>query len=368
MKIEAAVSRAGTAYPQIETVEIEAPRAGEVLVRLVASGICHTDLGAHAGGAGGGLTPKPIVLGHEGAGIVEAVGNGVATLKPGDHVVMSGNSCGVCPSCRRNYPSYCQEVMPRNFGGLRPDGSSALSQGGARIFAQFFGQSSFARYAIAPERTAVKVPDDLPLEVLAPLGCGVITGTGAVINSLKVGAGDSIAIFGVGGVGLSAVMAARIVGATRIVAVDVNPARLALALELGATDAVNPKDGDPAKAIKEITRYGVNYSFNTTQVPEIWSAALDCLTMRGVAGFVTAPRGAWAPPLFPMLAGGKSLKGILGGDAAPQIFIPMLIDYYRQDRLPLERLIKFYPFEDIAAAFQDTAAGETVKPVLRMSA
>jgi aryl-alcohol dehydrogenase len=367
MKIEAAVSREGAPFPRIETVDIESPRAGEVLVRMVASGICHTDLGAHAGGAGGGLTPKPIVLGHEGAGIVAAVGDGVTTLKPGDHVVMSGNSCGVCPSCRRNYPSYCQEVMPRNFGGLRPDGSSALSQSGERIFAQFFGQSSFARYAVAPERTAVKIPDDVPLEVVAPLGCGVITGAGAVINSLHVGAGDSIAIFGVGGVGLSAVMAARIVGATRIVAVDVNPARLALAVELGATDAVNPKDGDPAKAIKEITRYGVNYSFNTTQAPEIWTAALDCLTMRGVAGFVTAPRGAWAPPLFPMLASGKSLKGILGGDAAPQIFIPMLIDYYRQGRLPLERLIKFYAFEDIAAAFKDTGAGETVKPVLRMS-
>jgi aryl-alcohol dehydrogenase len=367
MRIEAAVSREGAPFPQIETLDIEAPRAGEVLVRMVASGICHTDLGAHAGGAAGGLTPKPIVLGHEGAGIVEAVGEGVAGLKPGDHVMMSGNSCGVCPSCRRNYPSYCHDMMPRNFGGLRPDGSSALSKGGERVFAQFFGQSSFARFAVAPERTAVKVPDDVPLEVLAPLGCGVITGTGAVINSLQVGAGDSIAIFGVGGVGLSAVMAARIVGATRIIAVDINPARLALALELGATDAVNPKDGDPAKAIKEITRYGANYSFNTTPAPEIWSAAFDCLTMRGVAGFVTAPRGAWAPPLFPMLATGRSLKGILGGDAAPQIFIPMLVEYYRQGRLPLERLIRFYDFADIAAAFRDTGAGETVKPVLRMA-
>jgi len=366
-KTEAAVSRAGTPFPQIETLDLEGPRAGEVLVRVVASGICHTDLGAHAGGAAGGLTPKPIVLGHEGAGIVEVVGDGVTSLLPGDHVVMSGNSCGVCPSCRRNYPSYCQEVMPRNFGGLRPDGTSALSRNGERIFAQFFGQSSFSRYAIAPERTAVKIPDDVPLEVVAPMGCGIITGTGAVINSLRVGAGDSIAIFGVGGVGLSAVMAARIVGATEIIAIDVNPARLRLAQELGATAAVNSAEGDPAKAIRDITRHGVNYSLNTTQMPEIWTAALDCLSMRGVAGFVTAPRGAWAPALFPMLATGKSMKGILGGDAAPQIFIPMLVEYYRQGRLPLERLIKFYPFEDIARAFADTGAGETIKPVLRMS-
>jgi aryl-alcohol dehydrogenase len=366
MRIEAAVSHEGSPFPQIETLDLDEPRAGEVLVRVVASGICHTDLGAHAGGAAGGLTPKPIVLGHEGAGIVEAIGAGVTSLKPGDHVVMSGNSCGVCPSCRRNYPSYCHEMMPRNFGGLRPDGSTALTKDGERIFAQFFGQSSFARYAIAPERTAVKVPGDVPLEILAPMGCGVITGTGAVINSLKVGAGDTIAVFGVGGVGLSAVMAARIVGAAEIIAVDINPARLALAQELGATAVVNPNDGDPAKAIRAITRHGVNYSFNTTPVPEIWSAAIDCLTMRGVAGFVTAPRGAWSPALFPMLAAGKAMKGILGGDAAPQIFIPMLVDYYRQGRLPLERLIRFYPFEDIAQAFRDTGAGETVKPVLRM--
>jgi aryl-alcohol dehydrogenase len=367
MKIEAAVSREGSAFPQIETVDIDAPRAGEVLVRIVAAGICHTDLSAHAGGNRGGLTPKPIVLGHEGAGIVEHIGKGVTTLKVGDRVVMSGNSCGVCPSCRRNYPSYCHEVLPRNFGGLRPDGTSALRQGGERIFGQFFGQSSFARYAIAPERTAVKVPDDVPLDVMAPLGCGVITGTGAVINSLGVGAGDSMAVFGVGGVGLSAVMAARIVGATHIIAVDINPGRLALALELGATASINPSERNPVETIKDITRYGANYSFNTTQAPEIWDAAVDCLTMRGIAGFVTAPRGVWAPTLFPMLATGKSIKGILGGDAAPQIFIPMLVEYYRQGRLPLERLIKFYQFEDIAAAFKDTSVGETVKPVLRMN-
>jgi len=366
MKIEAAVSREGAAFPEIETVDIDVPRAGEVLVRVLASGVCHTDLSAHAGGKRDGLTPKPIVLGHEGAGIVEEIGAGVTTLKVGDHVVMSGSSCGVCPSCRRNYPSYCHEVLPRNFGGLRPDGSTALRKGGERIFAQFFGQSSFARYAIAPERTAVKVPGDLPLDVLAPLGCGVITGTGAVINSLGVGAGDSLAVFGVGGVGLSAVMAACIAGATQIIAVDINPARLALARELGATAVVNPDERNPAGMIKDMTRHGVNYSFNTTQVPAIWDAAVDCLTMRGVAGFVTAPRGAWAPPLFPMLATGKSIKGILGGDAAPQIFIPMLAEYYRQGRLPLERLIRFYRFEDIAAAFRDTSGGETVKPVLRM--
>ena len=367
MKTEAAVSREGQPHPIIESVELEGPRPGEVLVRMVASGICHTDLGVHAGTGGGGLTPRPVVLGHEGAGVVEQVGEGVVSLKAGDRVVMSGASCGACPSCRNNLPSYCRDMMRRNFGGLRADGSSAFSQNGERIFGQFFGQSSFARYAVAPERSCVKLPDDMPLEIAAPMGCGVITGTGAVIRSLKLGAGETIAIFGVGGVGLSAVMAARLVGASRIIAVDVNAERLKLAAELGATDVVDSSAGDPAAAIREITGGGANFSFNTTQVPDVWTAALDCLTMMGVAGFVTAPRGPWAPALFPMLAGGKSLKGILGGDAAPQLFIPMLADYWRQGRLPLEKLIRYYRFEDIGQAFADAASGAAIKPVLQMA-
>jgi aryl-alcohol dehydrogenase len=162
-------------------------------------------------------------------------------------------------------------------------------------------------------------------------------------------------------------MAARLVGATRIIAVDLVPERLSLASELGATDVVNPKDGDAAKIIREITGHGVNYSFNTTLAPEVFTQALECLAMQGVAGFVSAPRGEWKPAMFPMLAGGRKLQGILGGDAAPQIFIPMLIDYYRQGRLPYDRLIRFYPFEKIADAFRDMEHGQTIKPVLRIA-
>jgi aryl-alcohol dehydrogenase len=367
MKTLAAVSRAGAPHPEIETLDLEAPRPGEVLVRVVATGVCHTDLNSHFGlGGSGSRVPKPVVLGHEGAGIVEAVGEGVRTLKPGDHVVMSGGSCGVCPSCRRNKPSYCHEVLPRSFGGSRMDGSTALSKDGKPVHGHFFNQSSFAEFSITDERTAVKVPDDVPLEIVAPMGCGVITGSGAVIESLKVGAGDTLAVFGVGGVGLSAVMAARIVGASRIIAVDVIPERLKLARELGATDVIDGSEGDPAKAIREITRYGVSHSFNTTQVPAIWTAALDCLAMMGTAGFVTAPRGEWAPAIYAMMAGGRTMKGIIGGDAAPQVFIPMLIDYWRQGRFPLERLIETYPFQDIARAFDDADHGTTIKPVLQI--
>ena len=364
MKTQAAVSRVGAPYPVLESLEIEHPRAGEVLVRIEASGICHTDLGAHAGRGAG--TPKPVVLGHEGAGTVEEIGEGVRTLAPGDRVVLSGSSCGICPSCRRNLPSYCHEMLPRNFGGSRMDGTSALSRDGERVFGHFFGQSSFSQYAIAPERSAVKVPADVPLEVLAPLGCGIITGAGAVIQSLQVQPGDTIAVFGTGGVGLAAVMAARLIGAARIIAVDLRPARLELARELGATDTLDGSRGELAAAIREITGHGVNFTLNTTPAPEVFTQALECLAMRGTAGFVTAPRGPWQPAMFPMLAGGRRLQGILGGDAAPQLFIPMLIDYFRQGRLPIDRLLSFYRFEDIAAAFRDMEQGTAIKPVLRM--
>jgi len=360
----AAVSRLGESHPRLETLEIEAPRAGEVLVRIIATGICHTDLRIHAGR--GLAVPRPIVLGHEGAGIVAAVGEGVTRLAVGDHVVLSGSSCGHCTSCQNNLPSYCYEMLPRNFGGLRTDGTSALSHEGERVFGHFFGQSSFAQLSIASERTAVKVPKDVPLEILGPLGCGVITGAGAIINSLRVRAGQTLAVFGTGGVGLSAVMAARLVGAARIIAIDVLPQRLALAQELGATDVVDARDGDPVPRIRALIGSGVDVSFNTTSAPEVFTQSLECLAMCGLAGFVTAPRGEWQPAMFPMLAHGHKLQGILGGDAAPQVFIPMLIEYYRQGRLPFDRLIRVYRFEQIAAAFTDMEQGRTIKPVLRV--
>jgi aryl-alcohol dehydrogenase len=363
MKIQAAVSRDIGRAPSIETLEMEEPRPGEIVVRMGASGICHTDLGVNSRPG-----PRPIVLGHEGAGIVERVGPGVAKLAPGDHVVLSVNYCGECPSCKRNFHSYCYEMLPRNFGGTRMDGTSPLSKNGDKIYARFFGQSSFSTYSLADERSAVRVPNDLPLEILGPLGCGVQTGAGAVINSLKVSAGQSIAIFGTGSVGLSALMAARLVGAERIIAVDVVPSRLALAKDLGATDAINASESDAGKAIRDMTRYGVDYTLNTTNVPAIYTQALACLAHRGVAAFVAPPRGDWAPDMFHVLSGGRSLQGILGGDSTPSLFIPMLIDYYRQGRFPFDRLIKVYPFDQIAEAFEDSESGRTIKAVLRMPA
>jgi aryl-alcohol dehydrogenase len=358
MKITAAVSRSDTPAPALEQLELEEPRAGEMRVRLVATGICHTDLHEHPGRH----SPHPIVLGHEGAGVVEALGEGVSGFAVGDHVILSGNSCGQCPSCRANRPTYCDLAMPLCFGGQRLDGSTSL-EGGA-VHSHFFGQSSFATHCLVPQRTAVKMDKDLPLEKLGPLGCGVVTGAGSVIEALKVGYGDTIAVFGTGGVGLSAVMAARLVGARRIVAVDINRERLELARELGATDCIPAEEDGVADKVRAVTGRGVDFSFNTTTVPEVHTLALEVLAMNGSAGFVAAPRGEWAPKMFAMLAGGKQLRGILGGDAHPGLFLPKLAEYWRQGRFPFDRLLTFYPFAEIERAFADAHSGKAIKPVL----
>jgi aryl-alcohol dehydrogenase len=361
MQVTAAVSRGTGTAPSLESLELEAPRAGEMLIRLVATGICHTDLHEHPGRH----APQPIVLGHEGAGVVEALGPGVRGFEVGNHVILSGNSCGRCPSCLANRPTYCDLAMPLCFGGKRLDGSTALRCNEVQVHSHFFGQSSFATHTVVPERTAVKVDKDLPLEKLGPLGCGVITGAGAVIEALHVGYGDSIAIFGVGGVGLSAVMAARLTGARHIVAIDINSERLALAQELGATHAFQPDD-NAVKQIRAITGRGIRYSLNTTTVPDVHTMALEVLAMNGTSAFVAAPRGQWAPQMFGMLAGGRQLRGVLGGDAHPGQFLPKLLDYWRQGRFPFDRLITFYRFDEIARAFDDVHHGRVIKPVLLM--
>ncbi|MGI4881384.1 MAG: NAD(P)-dependent alcohol dehydrogenase [Janthinobacterium lividum] len=363
MKIIAAVSREGAAAPRIEQVDLEAPRSDEVRVRIVATGICHTDLHCHSGI--GMPVPKPIVLGHEGAGIVEEIGAGVTDLVVGDHVVISGGSCGVCRSCRAARPTYCHDAMRLAFGGQRVDGSSPLSQDGVRIAGSFFAQSSFATHAVVPTRSAVKVPRDVPLELLGPLGCGIITGAGSVIEAFALRPGQSIAVFGVGSVGLAAVMAARLAGGSRIVAVDVDQARLDLAVELGATDAVLSSAGIDC-ILREISPEGFDYSFNTTSAPAVWDAALACLGMEGTAGVVTRPIGNWTPNTGQLLAGGQKLRGILGGSAAPQLFIPTLIDYWRQGRFPFDRLVQRFDFEDIDAAWSACHSGAAIKPVLIM--
>ncbi|MGE5548556.1 MAG: NAD(P)-dependent alcohol dehydrogenase [Solirubrobacterales bacterium] len=365
MKIKAAVTRAKASPLSLEDLELEDPRDGEILVRVVATGICHTDIAMRDQTY---PVPQPIVLGHEGAGVVEKVGRGVSKVAVGDHVVMSFNSCGHCECCDEHEPNYCLEFFQHNFAGSRADGTSALSKGGEKIHGNFFGQSSFATFALCHERNVVKVAKDAPLELLGPLACGIQTGAGAVINALKLRPGNSIAVFGAGSVGLSAVMAARVSGATTIIAVDVVDARLAMAKELGATHVINPKKENTVEAVMKITGTGVNFSFETTAHPAVIRNAMESLAPRGTVGIVGASTLDTEITLnaMHMMTAGRKIRGIVEGDSNPEVFIPQLIELYKQGRFPFDKLVSFYPFDRINDAIHDTETGKAIKPIIRM--
>jgi aryl-alcohol dehydrogenase len=369
-KIAAAVIEKTGAPFVFRELELDGPRPDEILVRIVAVGICQTDVHVRDRVQAAGL---PIVLGHEGSGVVEDVGGAVTAVKPGDRVVLSYDACGHCRFCFGGRYPYCEHAMAINFGGSRLDGTNALHRvdGGARreVHGHFFGQSSFATYALATERNIVKVPDDLPLELLGPLGCGLQTGAGAVLNSLSVPANASIAILGTGAVGLSAVMAAREAGANPIIGVDLVPKRLVLARELGATHTIDARNEDVRRRIAEITGSGVDYALEITALPEMLKLAVDVLAPCGTAGQIGGGvPGAEASVSMSRLLLGRSVRGIIQGDSIPCVFIPKLIDMYRSGEFPFDRLVRFYDFNDINEAVADAASGETIKPILRVSA
>ncbi len=354
--IQAAVLRNKGGPLKIEAVEMEGPRDDEVVVRLVASGICRTDIDFcdewdEADG--------PVVLGHEGAGVVERVGKRVKAAQPGDHVVLSYQSCGRCRQCRSGRPAHCTRFYELNFGFQRLDGSNGLQRSSVR--GHFFGQSSFATYSLTTDRNLVKVSKRLPLELLAPLGCGVQTGAGTVMNSLKVSRRRSIAVFGTGAVGLAAVMASRLVGADPIVGVDVKPKRLKLALKLGATHAIDNRHQDVATRISDITGRGVDYVVETSGNPKMHRLAISALNPHGVVALLTGEKGTDSLPE------GRRTLGIIEGDAVPQYFIPKLIKLYRAGQFPFDRLVKFYEFREINRAIADAKRGDTIKPILRIS-
>ena len=305
-------------------------------------------------------------------GIVREVGVGVVSVAPGDHVVMSFLSCGHCAPCLTGSPSYCDHMFELNFGGSRPDSTTALHRGSGAdrhgVHGHFFGQSSFATYSVASERNVVKIDDDLPFELAAPLGCGLQTGAGTVLNTLKVRAGSSVAIFGAGAVGLAAVMAARIAGATTIIGVDVNPARLTLAAELGATHTVNAREEDVQQRIAEIAGVGVDYVIELTAHPEMLSLGVQVLAPLGTVAQVGGPPAGTRASIdvVRMLTGGRSVRGVSQGDSVPQLFIPKLIELYRAGAFPFDRLISLYDFEQINDAVTDTQSGKAIKPVLRV--
>ncbi len=361
MKIRAAVFRDTSLKPSIETLEMSEPGADEVLVRLTATGVCHTDLKT-AGSES--RSPRPVVLGHEGAGVVEAVGSGVTDLEPGDHVVMTFTWCTHCPSCRSARPAYCFNTD--HFACTRPDGSHYLHGDDGPVHGDFFNQSSFATHALARRRGVVKVRKDAPLSILGPLGCGIQTGAGAVLNVFEMKPGQSLAVFGAGSLGLSAVMAARIAGAGQVIAVDLHPNRLQLAAELGADEVIRADDGPVHEQILDRLPHGVDFAFDTTTVGPVMLDAIASLAPHGTFGFVAPTEsGDLTIPLRPLMMNRKVL-GIMEGNSNPYVFIPQLVDFHMQGVFPFDRLVRFYPFDDIEQAFHDSEAGTTIKPILEM--
>lgn len=361
----AAIARAPFDPLTFEQVSLQSPKADEVLIKIVASGVCHTDLVCLHQEI---PVPLPMVLGHEGAGIVVEIGSEVKGLSLGDHVVLSFNSCGECPSCESELPSYCYTFMENNFSGTRGDGSGTMEQNGKPLSANFFGQSSFATMAIANVRNTVKVRKDLPLEILAPLGCGIQTGAGTVLNSLPVTEANSLAIFGGGAVGLSALMAAKMIGAAPVIVIEPLAGRRSLALELGADHVIDPFAVE--NVVEEIKRIvgGVDFSLEMTGIPEVVRQCIDVLRPLGTCALVgAAPMGAEIGlNIMEVLVPGRKIIGISEGNSEPRVFIPRLIQDYEEGRFPFDRLIDFFSFDKLNEACAAQESGQSIKPVVLM--
>lgn len=368
MKITAAVARAPEQEFTIESLELDEPRDDEILVRVEAAGLCHTDLVFRDMET---AVTLPAVLGHEGAGIVQKVGRSVTKVAPGDRVLMTFRSCGSCNRCGEGLPAYCRQLPQLNFTGQRADGTKAIRTGDEAVSSNFFGQSSFATHALAYERNVVRIDNELSSATYAPLGCGVQTGAGGIMRSLACPAGASLVVIGGGTVGLSAVMGAVVQGCDPIIVVEPVAARRELALELGATHVIDPAVEEVAEAVRAIIAAGADYVFDTSGVVAALETAFAYLGSHGVIGLVGVPSvaGAALPvPVALAITFGFTVKGIIEGDSDPDEFIPELIRLHRAGRFPFDRLISTYPFGRINQAVHDQHAGKCVKVVLEMNA
>jgi aryl-alcohol dehydrogenase len=363
MKTTAAVVRDTEAPMTIEEIEVGELSEGELLVKIAGVGICHTDISAAHGMI---PIPLPTVLGHEGSGVVVAVADDVEGFEVGDHVAISFDHCGECSRCTGGHPAYCEVFGALNYFGTRMDGTTTLSKGEEEVHGNFFGQSSFAGHAICSKNNAVKVDKDLPLELLGPLGCGLQTGAGTVVNVLKAQPGQSIAIFGLGGVGLSAVMAAKAIGCDPIVVFDLNDKRIELAKELGATHGFNPSQHkDLVWDVMLVVAPGVDLSFDAVGFGPVIRQALEVLGspghcasvgFQGLENEITIDQGH--------LLLGRTFSGVIEGDAVPSEFIPKMIEWYKDGKFPFDRLIKTYKIDEINQAFADSESGDVIKPVI----
>jgi aryl-alcohol dehydrogenase len=354
---------------RVTQLELDEPGPGEALVRIVATGICHTDEITRHGDL---PMPFPAVLGHEGAGEVVAVGEGVTHVEVGDHVVVGWPSCGACRNCRDGEPRYCARLGEALCGGARllgpGAGRSALrAADGATVHSHFFGQSSFATHALVWAEALVVVPDSAPLELLGPLACGISTGAGAVFNTLAPRPGSSLVVYGVGAVGLAAVMAARLTPATRIIAVDRHRSRLRLAEELGATHTVDATSADAVAEVHRICDGPADHALECTGAIPVVRQAADSIGMLGTCVLIGgAPAGAEFSLDHLTTLWGKRIVGTLGGSGRSESLIPTLVELHAQGRFPFERLVEFYELDQIEQALEDALSGTVLKPVLRI--
>jgi aryl-alcohol dehydrogenase len=366
----AVVSETGGQF-KLEEIELSRPRKDEVIVQLEASGMCHADLAARAGHI---PFPLPAVLGHEGVGTIVEAGSAVNDVSVGDRVVISFSWCGLCSACQGGAPVYCQDWPRLNLvGGSRLDGSATVSSPTASLpntlHGHYFGQSSFSRRIVAAAHSVVRVPGDLPASILAPLGCGVQTGVSAVTTVLRPSPGARVAVFGVGAVGLSAVMGLAITPATQIIAVDIHPKRLALARELGATHTIDASGGGVAEQIAQLTGgRGLSGAIETSGNLGSLRIAIGSLGSAGTCVVIGVPRAGEtvAVDVVNLVARGLRVVGTNQGDAVPRTFIPQLIDLYKQGRLPVEKIVTCFDFADINRAAEASLDGSVIKPVLLM--
>jgi aryl-alcohol dehydrogenase len=350
----------------IEILEVAEPGPQEVLVRVVASGICQTDVHARDGFF---PLPCPAVYGHEGAGVVERVGSAVTTLKPGDHVIMANPSCGACPDCLVGFETYCSQAPRLKQSGYRADGTSlSFHRGTEPVYGSFFQQSSFASLTLAMARNTVRVPDDVPLDILAAFPCGVNTGAGAVMHVLKPNPGDSYVAFGTGTVGCAGLLAAKLAGCDPIIAVDVFDERLALARSLGATHTVNAKTPTLVDEVRRLAGgRGARCCLEAAGVPAALRAAVEVLAPRGTACLVgSAGAGVEVHLEMRTIQQGRIVRGCVQGESDVQTFLPELIALYRAGKLPIDRLVQHYPHAAINDAVADMLTGKTIKAVLQI--
>jgi S-(hydroxymethyl)glutathione dehydrogenase/alcohol dehydrogenase len=365
METRAAVAFEAGEPLKVETVQLEGPRAGEVLVEIKATGICHTDAFTLSGEDPEGLFPS--IMGHEGAGVVVEVGDGVTTLAPGDHVIpLYIPECRACKACTSGKTNLCVAIRDTQGQGLMPDGSSRFSLGGERLF-HYMGTSTFSNFTVVPEIALAKIREDAPFDKVCYIGCGVTTGLGAVINTAKVEPGSNVAVFGLGGIGLNVIQGARLVGANRIVGVDINPAKVDLATRFGMTDFVNPNDGDPVEAILELTDGGADYSFECIGNVNTMRQALECChrgwgesTIIGVAG---AGQEISTRPF--QLVTGRVWRGTAFGGAKSRTQVPKIVDWYMDGKINIDDLITHtMPLDEINSAFDLMHEGKSIRSVV----